>query len=339
MSQGYDIAIIGAANAVTPLIIEMLEARGFPLARCCVLDQADRLADTLLLDGKRVEIALIDEADFNSFQFAFFVSDQAVSLQAIPLAIEAGCAVIDCSGAYADESDVPAVVATVNAGLLAEAGRGSLISCPADSTILLAKLLQPLHDAAGLLCVDVFACLSVSEFGKAAVDELAEQTTGLLNMQEITPQFFSKQLAFNVIPDEQGMTDSFSSREQTLTRELKSVFKTSANGGIEHVHTSAMVVPVFYGQGMMVHLTLKAAMNAEQAAQLLAQGDGLEWVDDVTGPTLVTDGLGQDQVFYGRVRQQAGEDKNLSLWLCADSHRAGQALNCVQIAEIIKENL
>ncbi len=52
-------------------------------------------------------------------------------------------------------------------------------------------------------------------------------------------------------------------------------------------------------------------------------------------PTAVTDSVGQDAVFVGRIRQDISMKNGLNLWVVSDNVRKGAALNSVQIAELL----
>jgi len=42
---------------------------------------------------------------------------------------------------------------------------------------------------------------------------------------------------------------------------------------------------------------------------------------------------GQDNVFVGRIRQDASSNNGLAMWVVSDNLRKGAALNSIQIAE------
>ena len=57
-------------------------------------------------------------------------------------------------------------------------------------------------------------------------------------------------------------------------------------------------------------------------------------------PTAVTDAVGKDAVYVGRLREDVSCANGLDLWIVADNLRKGAALNSIQIAEIlVKEYL
>jgi aspartate-semialdehyde dehydrogenase len=129
-----------------------------------------------------------------------------------------GALVIDNSSAWRYDQDVPLIVPEVNAHVLeqymARAGRKNIIANPNCSTAQLVVALKPLHDAAKIKRVVVSTYQSVSGAGKEAMDELWTQTKGIFVTDAPTPQKFTKQIAFNVIPHIDVFMDSGDTKEE-----------------------------------------------------------------------------------------------------------------------------
>jgi aspartate-semialdehyde dehydrogenase len=56
-------------------------------------------------------------------------------------------------------------------------------------------------------------------------------------------------------------------------------------------------------------------------------------------PTAATEAAGRDEVFVGRVRKDPSHPRGLNLWVVSDNVRKGAALNSVQIAEMLVNQL
>ncbi len=115
-------------------------------------------------------------------------------------AAEAGCLVLDSSGLFAMEPDVPLVVPGVNPHALADYRNRNIVALADCMTSQVLTAIKPLVDAAGIARLHLTNLFSVSVHGKAAVDELAGQSARLLNGIPPEPGRFSKQLAFNLLP-------------------------------------------------------------------------------------------------------------------------------------------
>ena len=75
-------------------------------------------------------------------------------------------------------------------------------------------VLKPLHDIARIKRVVVSTYQSTSGAGRPQMDELFEQTKDIFANKKIKKKFFTKQIAFNVIPH----IDTFLDNGQTKRR-------------------------------------------------------------------------------------------------------------------------
>ena len=123
-----------------------------------------------------------------------------ISKQWAPKIGKTGCIVIDNSSAWRYDIDVPLIVPEVNADAVAGYTKKNIIANPNCSTAQLVVALKPLHDVATIKRVVVSTYQSVSGAGKEAMDELWNQTKGIFVTDSPTPEHFTKQIAFNVIP-------------------------------------------------------------------------------------------------------------------------------------------
>ena len=94
-------------------------------------------------------------------------------------------------------------------------------------------------------------------------------------------------------------------------------------------------VPVIVGHSESVNVEFSRPMLPDEAWQILAQAPGVRILDD---PTISLypqpwSAAGTDEVFVGRIRQDASNPDGLIMWVVSDNLRKGAALNAVQIAE------
>jgi len=78
-------------------------------------------------------------------------------------------------------------------------------------------------------------------------------------------------------------------------------------------------------------------MSADEARAILSEAPGIVVTDrpgDAVYP-LPNDAAGTDDVFVGRIRQDASHPNGIVMWVVADNLRKGAALNTIQIAELI----
>ena len=333
MSQAFDVAVLGATGLVGQTMIELLAERGFPVNRLYPLASKRSAGTSISFKGEDVEVLDADTFDWSLVQFGFFSAGGSISAEFAPRAADAGCIVIDNTSEFRYEPDIPLVVPEVNAHVLADFRNRNIIANPNCSTIQMMVALKPIHDAVGIDRINVSTYQSVSGAGKEAMEELVKQTASLLNARELETKAFSRQIAFNVIPQ----IDAFQDNDYTK-EEMKMVWETQKIMGDDSilVNATAVRVPVFYGHGEAIHLETRAPIDAEQVKQLLADAPGVKVYDAADEfPTQVSSASGNDMVHVGRIRNDITYPCGLNLWVVSDNIRKGAATNSIQIAETL----
>ncbi len=103
--------------------------------------------------------------------------------------------------------------------------------------------LKPIHDAAGIKRVVVSTYQSTSGAGKEAMDELLNQTKSFFVNQTLDPVKFTKNIAFNVIPQIDVFMDDGSTKEEwKMVVETKKILDPKIK-----VHATCVRVPTFIG--------------------------------------------------------------------------------------------
>ncbi|EDM8147402.1 aspartate-semialdehyde dehydrogenase, partial [Salmonella enterica subsp. enterica serovar Enteritidis] len=103
MSEGWNIAILGATGAVGEALLETLAERQFPVGEIYALARHESAGEHLRFGGKSVIVQDAADFDWTQAQLAFFVAGAEASAAWIDDATNAGCLVIDSSGLFALE--------------------------------------------------------------------------------------------------------------------------------------------------------------------------------------------------------------------------------------------
>lgn len=331
MARTYNVAVLGATGLVGQHMIELLEERGFPVGQLFPLASSRSAGSTVEFRGQTLTVLDAESFDWSQVELGFFSAGGSISRIYAPRAADAGCVVIDNTSEFRYDDDVPLVVPEVNAHALADFRQRNIIANPNCSTIQMLVALKPIYDAVGIERINVATYQSVSGAGKEAMEALAKQTAALLNGRPVEAEVFSRQIAFNCIPQIDVFLDNDYTKE-----EMKMVWETQkimGDAGIR-VNATAVRVPVFFGHAEAVHIETSQPLDAAQAKVLLREAPGvvlLEQNDEF--PTQVGDAAGQDAVFVGRVRNDISHPQGLNLWVVADNVRKGAATNSIQIAE------
>lgn len=335
MTDGWQIAVLGATGAVGEALFDLLQERNFPVGELYLLASERTAGETLRFNGKSIIVQNAAEFDWSQAQLAFFVAGSEASARYAEEAANSGCLVIDNSGLFSLEPDVPLVVPGVNDHTLAEYRNRNIIAIADSLTSQLLTAVKPLSEAAGLTRLHVTSMLSASVHGKAAVDDLAGQSARLLNGLPVEEGFFTKQLAFNLLPllsDYEGSVRE----ERRLIDETRKVLQ---DDGLA-ISASCVQSPVFYGNAQIVHVEGFRPISVEEAINELNRNEDIQVSENDDYPTQVGDATGNPHLSIGCLRNDYGMPEQLQFWSVADNVRFGGALMMVKSAEtLLKEYL
>jgi aspartate-semialdehyde dehydrogenase len=331
---GYTVAILGATGAVGQETLEILEERKFPLARLRLFASKRSAGEVMTCQDKEwIVEELTESSSFEGVDLAFISATDAISKDYGQRLGAAGIIVIDDSGVFRMDDQVPLVVPEVNAAALRSMPRG-IVSIPNCTTTPLVMALKPLHDAVGVKRVVVTTFQSVSGTGSAAMDELMEQTKDLLAFRDIKTEIYPYQIAFNLLPHIGSFTDGGDcSEEVKIAKETRKIL----NAPGLRVTATTVRVPVLRCHSEAINVELERPLKANEARAALAAMPGVIVYDDPLKKLypMPLDAAGKDEVYIGRVREDESITNGLNLWVVSDNLRKGAALNAIQIAECL----
>jgi aspartate-semialdehyde dehydrogenase len=332
--MAYKVAVVGATGNVGREMLGVLAERNFPVSEVYAIASA-RTAGTEVSFGEKAVLKVqdLEKFDFKGVDIALFSPGAKVSAVHGPRAAKAGAVVIDNTSFFRMDKDVPLVVPEVNPQAIAQHTKKGIIANPNCSTIQMVVALKPLHDMAKIKRIVVSTYQSVSGAGRAAMDELFTQTRGIYVNDAPTPELFTKQIAFNVIPHIDIFMDDGSTKE-----EWKMVVETKKILDPDIAVTATCVrVPVFIGHAESVNIECERPIDENAARKALQNFEGIVVVDHRANEGYVTpqEIAGEDAVYVSRIRKDPTVTNGLNLWVVGDNLRKGAALNAVQIAELL----
>jgi aspartate-semialdehyde dehydrogenase len=331
---GPRIAIVGATGLIGEALLEEIRARKFAHSQLHLLEDARDLGRSSADEEQKLPIGDVAAFDFSRVDLAFFCTRAAVAQQYAEAAA-AHAWVIDGSSAFRARTDVPLVVADVNAHALSAIARHGLIALPGSASVALATVLAPLQALAGLARVEVATYQAVSGSGRASMEALAAETVDLLGGRKTKRHAFGKQIAFNVIPQIDAIdADGVSLEERRLWLETRRVLELPELA----INATAVRVPVFFGHSMAVHASFARDVSVATAQEILHRSNGISLMDPLSAqafPTPATEALAPDRVYVGRIRADLSRDRSLNFWVVADNVRKCAAHNAVSVAHIL----
>lgn len=332
--EQYNVAIVGATGAVGEQMREVLEEREFPVGELRLLASERSAGQFLPFKGKNVKVEVLKEDSFKEIDIGLFSAGGSVSAKFAPAAVAAGVVVVDNTGHFRMEPDIPLVVPEVNANEIANYKTRGIIANPNCSTIQMVVALKPIHDAARIKRVVVSTYQSVSGAGRRAMEELSQQVVAMFNGRELKKEKFPHQIAFNCIPHIDAFTDGgYTKEELKMINETRKILCEPSLA----VTATTVRVPVFCGHSESVNVETEKKLTVADVKALLRAAPGIIVADEPENNLypMAIDATGKDATFVGRIREDNSIPNGLHLWVVADNLRKGAALNAVQIAEIL----
>ena len=341
------LAVVGATGQVGRVMRAILAERNFPADQVRFFASARSAGTVLPYRGDDVVVEDVATANLSGIDIAIFSAGATTSREYAPKFAAAGAVVVDNSSAWRKDPEVPLVVSEVNPDALAHRPKG-IIANPNCTTMAAMPVLGPLHREYGLKRLIVSSYQAVSGTGLKGVQELEAQVKagaaqdltalvtdgGAVDLPE--PQAYVAPIAFDVVALAGSIVDDGSEEtdeEQKLRNESRKIL------GIPEllVAGTCVRVPVFTGHGMSVNAEFEKAVTPDEARALLADAPGVELVD-VPTPLAAA---GKDPSFVGRIRQDQSVEggRGLAMFVVSDNLRKGAALNTIQIAELLVQEL
>jgi len=329
-----NIAIVGATGNVGRKILEVLEKKKISIKDLFLVASSRSAGQKVNFNGKEYEVFNLATFDFSKAQITFFVAGGKISEQYALKAAKYSI-VIDSSSFFRMDPDVPLIVPQVNPESIKNMKK-NIIANPNCSTAQLVIVLKPLHDLFNIERVVISTYQSVSGGGKAPMDELIEQTKLYLENKEIKSRNFTKQIAFNAIPQiDVFADDGYTKEELKMTNETKKILDEKIE-----LTATCVRIPVLISHAESVNIQFEKPFSLEKVRDALDKAEGCELYDsrEDGGYSTPIEAEGKNETYISRIRNDKTNKNSLNLWIVSDNLLRGAALNAVEIAEILIKN-
>ena len=344
MSKKPSLAVVGATGAVGTVMLDILSKRKDVYGEIRLIASARSAGKKLMCRGEELTVVALSPEAFEGIDIAMFDVPDEVSKEWAPIAASKGAVVVDNSGAFRMDDQVPLVVPEVNPEEIKNRPKG-IISNPNCTTLSMIVAMGALHNQYGLKELVVASYQAASGAGQPGLDILREQMNLVANTnsgnaagdsRKVIKDFgpFSAPLALNVIPWAGSLKeDGYSSEELKVRNESRKIL------GLKNLKVSATCVrvPVLTTHSLAVHAIFDKEVSRQAAQDVLKNAAGVELVDDPENHKFPTpaDVVGTDPTWVGRVRKSLDDPNAIDLFVCGDNLRKGAALNTAQIAELV----
>ena len=332
-----NIAIVGATGNVGRKIIEILEKKNFPVSELFLIASAKSAGKKINFKGKDHTVIDLEKFDFSKVKIAFFAAGSAIAEK---WATEAAkkTIVIDNSKFFRKDPDIPLVVPEVNSKELVYVKNKNIIANANCSVIPLVVALKPLHDLYNIKRIVVSTYQSVSGAGKAPMDELLSQTKEYFDNKNLESKYFTKQIAFNIIPHiDSFLENGYTKEEQKTTDEVKKILDKKIK-----ISSTCVRIPVLVSHSISANVEFERQCNLEEIKSVLSSSPGCKVVDEQKDGGYITpvEAENKYETFISRIRKDDSLQNTINLWIVSDNLLKGAALNAVEIAEsLVEKNL
>jgi aspartate-semialdehyde dehydrogenase len=304
-------AIVGASTLLGRELAEQLSQSTGLVWDISLFDAEDAAGQVTEAGDEPLVIQALLPGSFDRMDVVFFASDAATTRTHWKEAQASGAGVVDLTGALAGEAG--ARVLAPGVGAVGGIDLATTLVIPAHAAAMMLALVATRlkqRFAAGKLVATVME--PASEQGKAGLDELHQQTVGLLSFQAVPKDVYDMQVAFNLTP---GFGSDAKASLVATAKKINGDFAAIASGC--DLALQVLQVPVFNGYTASVFVELADVVTEQEVREALHGGllDALTVEDP--GPSNMT-ALGQKLVLIA-ARKDAALAGGFWLWMAADN--------------------
>jgi aspartate-semialdehyde dehydrogenase len=331
----YKIAIAGASTLVGRELKEALSESPLATANFVLLDEEEAQGQLDQVGDEITFVQAIAPDAFDRMDFTFFCGAEDLTRKHWRAALRAGSTVLDLSGALDQETGV-----IVRAPWLSSEAAAVDLFTPAvvpanPAALALALLLERLQQAAPVRSAFATLLLPASEFGRAALDELHQQTVSLLSFQGIPRELYDTQAAYNLLA---GLGEAAKVSLGAVDARIRRQYAALSQGRWPTLALQVVSSPVFHGHTFSIAIELERPVEIATLEEALSGGHVDLVLEETDSPSNLA-ATGQNDVLV-RLRPElnpAPGARNSSLvsrlwlWAASDNLRI-QAQNAVECA-------
>jgi len=327
----YKIAVVGASTLLGRELKEALSESPLAEASFVLLDTEEAQGQ---LDQVGDEVTFVQAVAPDSFEradFTFFAGPESLTRKHWREALRAGSTVLDLSGALDQETGV-----LIRAPWLGVEASAPDLFTPAivpahPAALALALLLERLQLAAPVKFAAATVLEPASAFGRAAMDELHQQTVSLLSFQTLPRAVYDTQAAYNLLC---GLGESATINLGAEEARIRRHYEALGDGRWPALALQVIHAPVFHGHSFSIAVELERPVEIPTLEEALG-GDHVDLIlEDTDSPSNLA-ATGQNDVLVRLRPEKNNRNPNLSsrlwLWAASDNLRL-QAQNAVECA-------
>lgn len=263
-------AVVGASTLLGKELVQEISESAAAAWDMRLLDESDEADGQLTSAGdEALVIHKVGDGSFEGVDVLFFAGTKEATAKYADRAVRAGAAIVDLTGELAGRQGF-----VLRSPWLEQSLRPDLttvgVVAPHPAALMVAVVVSRLERRFGVAFVAATLLEPASEAGSAGVDELHQQTVGLLSFQEVPKAVYGTQVAFNV----QGTLGEEAAVALVDTRaRIRQDTKLLLGAGFGGtVSLNLLQTPVFHGYVASAYVRLQKAAVAEEVRSVLQGG-------------------------------------------------------------------
>jgi aspartate-semialdehyde dehydrogenase len=330
-NQMYRIGIVGATSLAGKELSEEVSASLLAASDLVLLDQEEAAGQMTATGDEAAFIQRLEASSFDRMDFVFFAGTDAETKKYWQDARRGGASIVDLTYALDGEKDVLVRAPWVAEVLAEKASHNSPhLNTPAVVAAHPVAVMLALV-AAKLAPTSIAATVMepASEYGRAAMDELHQQTVNLLSFQTLPRDQYDAQVSFNLLPE---LGEAAKVKLGSTERRIRRHYADISSGQLPELALQMVQAPVFHGYVLSILIELGKAATVLEVEAALA-GEHLDLVTGESDPPSNLSATGQGDIMV-RVKKDSGAGETGTrfwIWLAADNLKLA-ALNAIACA-------
>jgi aspartate-semialdehyde dehydrogenase len=327
----FKIAIAGASTLLGRELKDALSESPLAAASFALLDEEQAQGQLDQVGDEVTFIQAISADTFDHADFTFFCGGEKLTLDHWRQAQRAGSTVLDLSGALDQEPGVLIRAPWLGTDAAFSVDLLTPAVIPAHpAAIALGLLMERLQQAAPVRFAAATVLEPASEFGRAAMDELHQQTVSLLSFQSLPRAIYDAQAAYNLLC---GLGEAATVNLASVEARIRRHYEVLGRGRWPALALQVVHAPVFHGHTFSVAVELERPVQIASLEEALS-GEHVDLVlEDTDSPSNLS-ATGQNDLLVRLRPEPAGRHfggvSRLWLWAASDNLRlnAQNAVTC-----------
>ncbi len=317
-------AVVGAGTLLGKELAEELNRAKNVVWDLTLLDAVEASGQITVAGDEALVIQPVSADSFAGIDVAFFAGDEATTALFWKAAHAAGTSIVDLTGALEGQPQVLVRAPSIKGSAAPDLATVAVVSAH-PAAVMLALVyarLQPL----GLTRMAATMLQPASECGSAGVEEVHQQSVGLLTLKPLKKDIYDKQVAFNVVA---SLGDAAKASLETVRAKINRHLGMLAGGAAEETMALQLIqVPVFHGFTSSIFLEFLSGVE-EWALRAALDGGALQFQDEESPSNESV--AGKDEILFSMATAKSKEGSAFWLWMAADNLRLA-ATNAVACA-------